>query len=72
MNLRIHPCGDVEDCEDGEGKSALAVVAWTVENDARVDAYPTENGLMINFPDGSMLVTEHFPRSGRLRSWKVQ
>lgn len=28
--------------------------------------------VMINFPDGSVLTTEHFPESGRLRSWTVR
>ena len=72
MRLKIDECGDSPSCEGEEGTSALAVVAWTVENDERVDAYPTDDGVMINFPDDSILTTEHFPESGRLRSWTVR
>ena len=72
MRLKIDECGDSPSCDGEESTSALAVVAWTGENDERVDAYPTDDGVMINFPDGSILTTEHFPESGRLRSWTVR
>ena len=70
--VRIDECGDSPLCEGEEGTSALPVVACTVENDERVDPHPTDDGVMINFPNDSILTTEHFPESGRLRPWTVR
>lgn len=64
MGLQIDRCGDERDASC-EGTSALAVIAWTVENDE-------DDGVMINFPDGGILTTEHDPDTGRLQAWTVR
>lgn len=42
MGLRIHPCA-TEPCDEPEGTSALAIIAWVTENEDPVEGARQES-----------------------------